>query len=145
MFSTIVLGVDASAHSKRAAEYAIKFAQQCESKLLLVHVVDFSAFDTVLTSPRDIAEHVYEKIMKEAQGYLDDKEALCKSEGVACEKYLKIGHPVNEILKLAEENNAGFIVLGSKGRSGMGGSIFGSVAYGVLTREKTIPVFVVKK
>jgi nucleotide-binding universal stress UspA family protein len=144
MFSTVILGVDGSAPSKKAAEYAINLAEQCGSRLLLIHVVDFTAFDNVITSPRDIAEHVYDKIMKEAQGYLDNKEALCKVKDIACEKHLKIGHPADEILKLAEEINAGVIVLGAKGQTGLHGSIFGSVSYGVLHRDKNIPVLVIK-
>jgi nucleotide-binding universal stress UspA family protein len=144
MFSTIILGVDGSAPSKKAAEYAINLAEQCGSKLLLIHVVDFTAFDNVITSPRDIAEHVYEKIMANAQGFLDNKESLCKEKGIACEKHLKVGHPADEILKLAEETNAGVIVLGAKGKTGLHGSIFGSVSYGVLHRDKNIPVLVIK-
>ncbi|MBN2298290.1 MAG: universal stress protein [Deltaproteobacteria bacterium] len=144
MFSTIVLGVDGSAPSEKTAEYAINLAQQCGSKVLLIHVVDFSAFKNIVATPRDIAKHVYEKVMEEAQGYLDDKEALCKEHGLECEKFLKIGNPEDEIIKLAKNSNAGVIVLGSKGRSGVAGSILGSVAYGVLHRDKDIPVLVIK-
>ncbi|MGC9325783.1 MAG: universal stress protein [Desulfomonilia bacterium] len=144
MFSKIILGVDGSEPSKKAADYAIELAEKCGSTILLIHVVDFSAFRNVIATPKEIAKHVYDKIMEEAQGYLDAKEELCKENSIPCEKHLKIGHPVDEIIKLAESSEAGLIVIGSKGRTGLGGSVFGSVSYGVLHRDKTIPVFVVK-
>ena len=144
MFSKILLGVDGSDPSKKAAQYAIELAKNCGSTLLLVHVVNLSAFSNVIANPRDIAKHVYDKIMEEAQGYLDAKEELCRQKGVPCEKILQIGHPVDEIIKIAEERGASLIVMGSKGRTGLGGSVFGSVSYGVLHRDKNIPVFVVK-
>ena len=127
MFSKILLGVDGSDPSKKAAQYAIELAKNCGSTLLLVHVVNLSAFSNVIANPRDIAKHVYDKIMEEAHGYLDAKEELCSQNGVACEKVLEIGHPVDEILKIAEERGASLIVMGSKGRTGLGGSVFGSV------------------
>ncbi|MDT8273255.1 MAG: universal stress protein [Desulfomonilia bacterium] len=144
MFSKILLGVDGSETSKKSASYAVELAKNCKSTILLVHVVDLSAFRNVIANPREIAKHVYEKIMEEAQGYLDAKEEFCKKNGVACEKILKIGHPVDEMITIAEESGASLIVVGSKGRSGLGGSVFGSVSYGVLHRDKNIPVFVVK-
>jgi len=144
MFSTIVLGVDGSKASKKTAEYALNLAHQCGSRVLLIHVVDFSAFENIVATPRDIAKHVYEKVMDEAQGYLDNKESICKARDIKCDKFLKIGNPVDEIIKVAEDNDAGVIVLGSKGRSGVAGSILGSVAYGVLHRDKNIPVLVIK-
>jgi nucleotide-binding universal stress UspA family protein len=144
MFSTIVLGVDDPKHSSNPTKYAIELAKHCRSKIILIHAVDFSSFKNVVATPREIAKRVYDKIMEEAQRYLDTAEALCKENGIECVKVRKIGHPVDEIIKIAEESGAGFIVLGSKGRSGLGGSIFGSVSYGVLHRDKTIPVFVVK-
>ena len=144
MFSRILLGVDGSEPSRKAATYAIEMAKNCGSTILLVHVVDFTVFRKVIATPKDIAKHVYDKVMEEAQGYLDAKEELCRQNGVPCEKHLIIGHPANEIINLAEEKEVGVIVLGSKGRSGVGGSIFGSVTYGVLHRDKAIPVFVVK-
>lgn len=144
MFSKILLGVDGSVPSKKAADYAIELAKNCGSTILLVHVVDFTVFRNVIATPKDIAKHVYDKVMEEAQSYLDAKEELCRQNGVPCEKHLIIGQPANEIIKLAEETGASLIVVGSKGRTGVGGSIFGSVSYGVLHMDKAIPVFVVK-
>jgi len=144
MFSTIVLAVNEPEYAKQPIKYAIELAKNCKSKLILIHVVDFTSFSNVVATPREIAKRVYDKVMEEAQKYLDTAEALCKENGIECVKVRKIGHPVNEIIKIAEESGAGCIVLGSKGRSGLGGSIFGSVSYGVLHRHKTIPVFVVK-
>ncbi|MCD6570917.1 MAG: universal stress protein [Deltaproteobacteria bacterium] len=98
----------------------------------------------VEATPREIAKHVYEKIMKTVDRYLKEKEDLCKQQGIPYEKILKVGHPVDDILKIAEESNAGLIVLGARGRSAFAGSVFGSIAYGVLHRDKNTPVLVVK-
>jgi nucleotide-binding universal stress UspA family protein len=70
---------------------------------------------------------------------------LCGKEGVVPGKVIREGHPVEEILKGAEELKADLIVMGSHGRSAMGAAFLGSVAIGVLHSDSGFPVLIVRR
>lgn len=144
MFSKILLTVDGSEQSRKAAEYALELARNCKSSILLVHVVNLASFSNVIAVPSETAKHLHGKLMEEARGLLDTKEELCRQHEISCEKVIRIGNPASEIIKVAEESGASLIVMGSKGRTALSGAVFGSVCYGVLHKDKNIPVFVVK-
>ena len=57
---------------------------------------------------------------------------------------LESGVPFNEILRVAEEENASVIVLGSHGKSNMAEMFLGSVSEKVIRKSKK-PVLVVKR
>jgi nucleotide-binding universal stress UspA family protein len=102
MYSNLLLCVDGSEPSKKAAIYAIELAKLAGAKVHLIHVVDLSVFSGVVASPRDSISHLYGHVMDEAQSYLNAKEELCMQNNISCEKHLVVGHPANEIVSLAE-------------------------------------------
>lgn len=56
---------------------------------------------------------------------------------------LVMGNPADEIVRLAEEENADLIVMATHGRTGIGRVLMGSVAEAVVRRAKC-PVFTLK-
>jgi nucleotide-binding universal stress UspA family protein len=62
---------------------------------------------------------------------------------IAVEHLLKEGDPATEILRTAEENGCGLIVMGTHGRTGVRRLLMGSVAEQVL-RSSACPVLTVK-
>ena len=57
---------------------------------------------------------------------------------------LTMGDPATEIVRIAEEEKAGMIVLGTHGRTGMSRLLMGSVAEGVV-RRSPCPVIVYRE
>jgi len=55
---------------------------------------------------------------------------------------VRIGHPVGEILKIANEEECDTIILGSHGKGLLKQTFLGSVSHGVLHRSRK-PVFVI--
>ena len=64
------------------------------------------------------------------------------AEGVDCEHLLKQGVAGDIILDYAKEKNAGYLVMGSHGRSGIYDVFVGSLTK-ELTRRSVIPVLVI--
>lgn len=62
---------------------------------------------------------------------------------VACEHHLLVGNPADEIVRFAEDQEAGLIVLGSHGRTGAARLLMGSVAEAIV-RKATCPVLTIK-
>ena len=73
---------------------------------------------------------------------LNRLEQQVVAQGVDCEHLLKQGIPKDIILAYAEQKNAGYIVMGSHGRSGMYDVFIGSLTK-ELTKLSPIPVLVV--
>ena len=55
-----------------------------------------------------------------------------------------MGHPVEEIVKAAKRSKANLIVMGSQGRSALSATVLGSVSYGVIHNDKSIPILIVR-
>ena len=66
-----------------------------------------------------------------------------KVSGVEVREVLLEGHPSNEIIDFAENNNADLIVVGTLGKTGLDRFLMGSVAEKVVRGSK-VPVLVVR-
>jgi nucleotide-binding universal stress UspA family protein len=62
--------------------------------------------------------------------------------GVDAQLHLRPGHPVTEIVAMAEELHVDLIVMGTRGRTGLAHLVLGSVAERV-TRTAPCPVMTV--
>lgn len=78
-----------------------------------------------------------------AEALLDGLEATGKERGFDVESIIKLGIPTREILEVAEDAGIDQITMGSRGRSGVGRVLFGSVAQTV-TRRSRVPVMIVR-
>jgi nucleotide-binding universal stress UspA family protein len=135
LFSKMVIGYDGSDHSRRALRIAIDLAKKYGSEVLVVTVIDVS---TVPGDPNAI------RIVSEtANQVVAEASEILSREGIPHRTFVRQGDPSTEIVKVAEENKADLVVVGSRGLSSLKRIILGSVSQGVLNRSK-IPVLVVK-
>lgn len=67
-----------------------------------------------------------------AEEYAGEIKKLCDERGVASTISIKMGHPVEEIVKEAKRSKSNLIVMGSHGRSALSATILGNVSYGVI-------------
>lgn len=133
-YQHILLAVDFSEHGKQAAERALDLARRYEAALSVVHVVEYlpvmdSSFGPIAPYDVDLTEQLVETARKRLN-------ALASEMGVPeGRRWIEMGSPKAEIIRVAGEQNADLIVLGSHGRHGIG-LLLGSTASSVIHHAK---------
>jgi nucleotide-binding universal stress UspA family protein len=147
----VVLGIDGSQEASRAAAAAVELCKKTDSELHVVHIgEDFyltAAPDLEMVAPTWLAQEVpqseanFEQI---AQKVLDaEVEKVEAAGGTVAQAHFRMGRADAEIVNLAEEIEAGLVVLGSRGLGGVKSALLGSVSYSVI-RHAHCPVLVVR-
>jgi nucleotide-binding universal stress UspA family protein len=149
MISKILVPSDGSKTAQRAAGYAVDLAKQLKASIIILSVIDKRSFtaQTVPASetPRHTIEPIEDYLREAAEGYAGEIKKLCDKSGVASKVSIKMGHPVEEIVKEAKRSKANFIVMGSHGRSALSAAVLGSVSYGVIHNDASIPILIVRR
>jgi nucleotide-binding universal stress UspA family protein len=147
--SKIVVPVDGSKNSMDAAEYAISMAQRYRSDVSVVYVVNIDQYLQSLGLYRlsypDPIKKKIEEARTEAQKWFTEIMSNAEQKKVKVKTDV-IDSPLSvvaAIVKYADRENAGLIVIGSRGRSGITKMLLGSVASGVVTYAPC-PVLVIK-
>jgi len=137
---TILVAVDGSQHSHRAARYANQRAQATRCTVHLVHVGEpVMAWEVGPVSSSEVVERLHEA---ESAKVLDDgAKQFDATVGVECHSVA--GEPAQTILELADAIGADEIIVGSRGMRALGTAMLGSVASSVVHDAK-VPVVVVR-
>jgi nucleotide-binding universal stress UspA family protein len=133
----IVLATDGSKHSAKSMERAISFAKSYGGELRAISVVDVPS-EFYAEAPQAV-----EDLVRKAQGYVADVKKHADAAGVKAETFVGEAEAHDAITKLAKEENADMIVIGSHGRTGLRRLLMGSVAEKVIGYAPC-PVLVVK-
>jgi nucleotide-binding universal stress UspA family protein len=149
MISKILVPTDGSKTAQKAARYGVDLAKQLKASVFVLSVIDQRSFTGQTVPAARTVMHVIKPIedylREAAEGYAGAIKKLCDKNGVRSKTVITKGHPVEEIVKEAKKSKADLIVMGSHGRSALAAAVLGSVAYGVMHKDTTIPVLVVKK
>ena len=130
-FERILVPTDGSAVAKRAAHKALALAHATGVDIVAIHVVNIPGLPALYGFPDELPyEHLHDLIQKQGRSYLDELEELGEQLGVKVFKRIVDGHPADEIIKAAHEDD--LIVIGSKGRTGLDRLLMGSVAENVV-------------
>lgn len=144
MYQRILVPVDGSETSDSALHEAIRFAQQHNSLLKLVHVIEDARFFDAegmvdYATLQDMARRSGEQVLSRAA-------AAAQQAGQTAETDLlePDGRRVEELI-VAEARRwmADLIVIGTHGRSGVSRLLFGSVAEGVVRGAHT-PILLIR-
>jgi nucleotide-binding universal stress UspA family protein len=135
---TIVFPTDFSLASDAALAHAEALAKQSGARLLIVHVEEPPLAYGGGELYYGIPEPDSERILK----MLEDVKPSDPSVGFT--HRLTMGDPAGEIVRIAEEEQATMIVLGTHGRTGMTRLLMGSVAEAVV-RRAPCPVLVYRE
>lgn len=148
MISSILVPTDGSKTSQKAAAYAVDLAGQLGAKVFVMSVIDKRLFmgQTIpaAKTPKHITEPVEDYLQSVATEYVEEVKKMCDKSGVESKTSVRIGYPVEEILKEARKKKASLIVMGSRGRSALSATVLGSVSYGIIHNDKSIPVLIVR-
>jgi nucleotide-binding universal stress UspA family protein len=129
VFDTILIAVDGSDCSRRAAAVGLGLATRYDAAVEIVHVAEADATQTddPTTGGREL---------------LESATALPGGERSAVETRLVDGRPHEAILKRAATADADLVVVGRRGRHGVAKRLLGSVTELVL-RRSDVPVLTV--
>ena len=138
---TILYGTDFSVGSNVALEYASALAAGLGAKLLIAHVDDVTPGLTV--------GHVGYGYVPEVDRIADEQLDTLRHvkptvAGVQFEHRFVRGNAADELLQIANEDNADLIVIGTHGRTGISRVLMGSVAEAIV-RKASCPVLTVKQ
>ena len=142
--SKMLVGIDGSDHSFRAAEYAIEIARNYKAELFAVTVTYIP--DKYRVSQMEVIE---EKAglseMEAAKTWFETFTQRAKKNEIDLRTELINSHrPVDYvILEFAEKEHIDLIIIGTIGKTGLGKLLLGSVASGIVTYSHC-PVLVVK-
>ncbi|PKM11366.1 MAG: universal stress protein [Gammaproteobacteria bacterium HGW-Gammaproteobacteria-3] len=129
-YKHILLATDFSEHCRTIAERAKAMADMHRGKLSLVHIVDNlpitdAAYGPVIPFDIDLTGQLMDAA-KIRLARLGEKFDVPKER-----RWLELGSPKTEIIRVAEANAVDLIVVGSHGRRGLA-LLLGSTANGVL-------------
>jgi nucleotide-binding universal stress UspA family protein len=137
-FKRIVLAVDDSDSSRRAARKAIYIAKETGIEITALHVI---YIPIVATPPPPAYMPNKRKTMeKNGKKLLDEIEKRGLDNGIKIKKKLLEGVPDNEIIKFARKND--IIIMGSKGHSALDRILIGSTSENVLHHSNSTVMIV---
>lgn len=145
----ILVPVDGSELSVKAAKYAIKVAKCENARVICVHVIpapeDISQFEG---KPFYSLQAYYEVLGKSAKPWFDIITEGAKLMGLGDDKIITdiiadVSSTADAIINYASTTNVNLIVMGTKGRTGLKRFLIGSVADAVV-RHAHCPVLVVR-
>ena len=154
MFPTkILLATDGSEDAKLAARTAADLAEKTGSELHVVYVGGEGFYETPLVDlatlePTWIAREypdLLSDIERTERELLDNEvEQVEAAGGTVTQAHLSMGKAAPEIVVVAEEIDAGLIVMGSTGQGGIRRALLGSVSESVV-KHAHCPVLVVRE
>jgi nucleotide-binding universal stress UspA family protein len=147
--NTLLVAVDFSSFSKAALIFASELAEKLKAQLLVLHVIHDPAEapgfyaqkgkkKKFLQSMEEAAEEMMAEFLKNMRQAYPDQVPIREAVPL-----LVVGTPVTRIVEIAEKKQAGMIIIGSHGRTGLSHLLMGSKALRVV-QLSPIPVTVVK-
>lgn len=128
-FTRVVVAVDGSEVSLRAAEHAARLAKQDAAELLALHVVPAPQFEM----QGGLADN-YANARRNAKKWMKDVEDIAARNGVVVKTEIVVGaySVVDAIIGYAETMKADLIVTGTRGTTPSRRILVGSVASGLV-------------
>lgn len=138
----IVLPVDFGDSTDLLTDAAVKFAKEVNGKICLIHVAPADIGFAIGDMGFQYFPEVEQNEIRQELLQLNNLQQRIIAQGVDCEHILKQGVAGDIIMEYAQKKEAGFIVLGSHGRSGVYDIFVGSLTKEI-TRRSEIPVLVI--
>jgi nucleotide-binding universal stress UspA family protein len=147
--SNILVAIDGSEYSFKAAEYALALAKSFESQLYAITVTYIPASNPI--SQKEVLnkslteDNIDNNNMKDAGNWFENFTQNAKENNIQLKtELINSARPVDYvILEYAEEQKIDLIVVGTRGRTGFKKLLLGSIASSIVTYAHC-PVTVIK-
>jgi nucleotide-binding universal stress UspA family protein len=135
MYESIVVGTDGSSTAQRAVAEATRLSKALGSALHVVAAYEPVRGVRVEGSPEGAKTGVHVLPDSEVQTIVDAAAAAVRISGVDVKAHTVTGDPAGALIEVAEQENAGLIVVGSCGMHGVK-RVLGSVPNKVAHRAR---------
>lgn len=131
MLKRILVAFDGSEKSYDAFNYALEMSRLCPGaapEIIVLSVaqppepIDIVEMDAVIDSATEHYENLFKSLRESA-----------KDKGLEIKTEVAVGHPADQIIRYAKENNCDVVVVGQTGKSKIGNWLLGSVSKRVAT------------
>jgi len=139
----IMVAVGFTEYSEELLGYAAGIADSIVAEMIVVNIInsrDVEAVGAIAAMGYEVdSEHYVSGVKKERRRALEQMLKKISFPAERIHSVFRVGHPVEELLKIAVKENVDLIVMGIKGRSDLEHMLVGSVAEKVF-RRSPIPI-----
>lgn len=144
----ILVPVDGSEYSLRAAEYAARMASQDPDLEVTLLAVVYPFMEKLHGRSAIFFEGVYNEtifnnVVEECRQNLEKARELFNATEARVETLIQYGDPAETIVQYTREQGIDQIVMGSRGMGAFKSMLLGSVSYKVLSKAP-VPVTIIK-
>lgn len=142
----LLVATDFSAEAAKALERSALLAAALDARLLLLHALDMGALDDLRLwldgkEPSVVAASMAEQAERQIA---EQAAALALAHGIVVRGGVRQGEALQQIIAAARESEAGLLVIGRRGLSGLHRALLGSTAERV-ARRADLPVLMVNR
>ncbi len=137
----ILIPIDGSDHSTRAAEFGLSVAKLVGAQVMVVYVIDTVVLDQIAKGSE--REEVELELKQDGSRNINYVLKLAEKQNVKAASLLAKGRPFEQVVNLAKGLEMDLIVMGTYGRRGADRILIGSVAERVI-EYASCPILVVK-
>ena len=139
----ILVPIDFSEHSKNALQYAISFAKQFDSELILVYVVEPTIYPADFSFGQIAVPNIENDLRERGEAELKQLVLTQIGDVLPARTLVLTRKPFLEIIDTADEENVDLIIIATHGHTGVEHILFGGTAEKVV-RKAPCPVLVVR-
>ena len=144
-FKKILVPVDFSEFSDKAAEYALFLAEKYRANITLLHAIVLFQEDFDEEEQLKMYEKIIQKKEKEREKKLESHRKTAKDRGIEVNSVLLRGiSAASSILDYISDKDFDLVVMGTHGHTGFKSLLLGSVTEKVV-RESPVPVLTIHK
>lgn len=133
-YEHILVAVDGSYESELAFEKAVNVALRNNAELVLTHVIDTRALQSVAT----FDTYIYDKLEQEAKEVLSDLEKQAREQGITnIKQVIEFGNPKNLLAHdIPEREHIDLIMVGATGLNTFESLLIGSSSEYIMRHAK---------
>lgn len=133
-YEKILIAIDGSYESELAFEKGVNIALRNNAELLLTHVIDTRALQSVAT----FDTYVYERLEQEAKEVLDDYETQARDKGLTkIKQVIEFGNPKTLLARdIPDKEKADLIMVGATGLNTFERLLIGSSSEYIMRHAK---------
>jgi len=139
----IMAAVVYTEHAEGLIAFAAQIAESMNAELIIVNIInvrDMEAVGSIAAMGYEVdGDHYVSGIEAERRQALDDILTRISFPADRISAIFQLGHPVDEILKIAMQEKVDLMVMGIKGRSDLSQILVGSVAERIF-RRSPVPI-----
>jgi nucleotide-binding universal stress UspA family protein len=144
MYERILVPLDGSEVAEAILPFAEQIAGPLDAEVVLLRVIEPPSPIEVVASTGVVTPDTFTVRDLEAKAYLSEIQRRLSKKGIRVRVRIALGGtPAEEVLAAAQATSADLIAMATRGRSGLGRALFGSVAESVL-RASPVPVLLIR-